>query len=91
MFTLKFEGSTRRIISGIATLVFQIFHYLSSHGICIHGLFRKICNPEYRKDDTQLTTNVIMRFHEKYEIQNIDRNDILHSSFWRIGEELDMT
>ena len=28
-----------------------------------------------------------MRFHEKYEIQNIDRNDILHSSFWRIGEE----
>jgi len=88
VFSTKFKGLTKRLLSGIVTLVFQIFlFFLITMVFITFDAFVKFVTPEFVKDETQLTTDVIERFHKKYEIRMINQTEVLHSSYYRIGEE----
>ena len=88
VFSAKSKGFTKQLTTGIATLIFQLF-LLSSVTMVFVLLdsFNQFVSPQFQKDDKQLTTDVIKRFHEKYKIADIDRTDVLHTSYYRIGEE----
>jgi hypothetical protein len=88
VFAIKFHGFPRRLISGVAALIFQVI-LLSLVLIAFTALdgFKNFMTPQYLKNDLQLTTDIIERFNKKYEIQNIVQDRVLHSSFYRVGEE----
>ena len=88
VFAIKFHGFPKRLISGVVTFIFQvILLYLVTMSFSALDAFKNFLTPQYLKNDPQLTTDVIERFNNKYEIQNIAQDHVSHSSFYRIGEE----
>lgn len=88
VFATKFHGFPKRLISGVAAFIIQIILLsLVTISFSILDGFKNLAAPQYLKNDTRLTTDIIERLKNKYGIQNISEERVSHSSFYRIGEE----
>ncbi len=88
IFTKKIIGFRRRLIGGVLILIFQIcFFIIISIPLVVVDWMVDIVTPKFIHGDEKFGQSVVKRFQEKYKIREVNPSDILHSSYYSIGED----
>ena len=88
IFTKKISGFLKRLFGGMIIVVFQLclFILVSLPFFFVDGMM-DFFTPEFIQGDEKFGHSVARRFYERYGIDLVETQDILHSSYYRVGEE----